>query len=327
MTTSTDPRREISITRVFRAPRALVLEMWSRPELITRWWGPYGFSTTTHDMEFQPGGTWRFTMHGPDGTDFPNFVRYVQTGPDCIEYAHGGENELVDFHVWVTFSAVDEDKTEMHFRMQFPTEEEKERVANEYGAAQGLVQTVSRLETELISSQEGQFIISRSFAAPVQQVWDVWSTAEHLKRWWGPTGCQLDVLRLDFVPGGLFHYAMKTPDGHTMWGRFIYRDVSEPHRLVFVVSFSNEAAEITRAPFAEDWPLEVLNVVTFHEEDGKTTATLHGGPLAGTRAELEKFMSFFESMQKGFGGTFDQLDKYLAETGDAGVTARWSSTS
>ena len=66
-----------------------------------------------------------------------------------------------------------------------------------------------------------------------------------------------------------------------MFGRFVYREVAAPERLVFVNSFSDAAGGITRAPFPQldgKWPLEILNVVTLTEEGGRTTVSLRGGP-------------------------------------------------
>jgi len=61
--------REITATRIFNAPRELVFDLWTTPEHLGQWWGPRGFTTTTHAMDMRPGGEWRFVMHGPDGRD------------------------------------------------------------------------------------------------------------------------------------------------------------------------------------------------------------------------------------------------------------------
>ena len=50
--------RELSITRLLNAPPELVWEVWTKPEHITHWWGPVGFTTTTHEMNIKPGGVW-----------------------------------------------------------------------------------------------------------------------------------------------------------------------------------------------------------------------------------------------------------------------------
>jgi len=119
---------------------------------------------------------------------------------------------------------------------------------------------------------------------------------------------------MDLRPGGIFHYGLTAPDGKTtMWGRFVYREVVEPSRLVFVVSFSDVNGGVTRHPAAADWPLEVLNVLTFEESGGQTTLTLEGWPLHASEAERKSFEAGIGSMQKGFGGTMDQLAAYLAK--------------
>ena len=69
---STNPPLEITTTRIFNAPPEAVWRAWTDPAQITHWWGPIGFSTTIHKMDFRPGGEWNLTMHGPDGTDYEN---------------------------------------------------------------------------------------------------------------------------------------------------------------------------------------------------------------------------------------------------------------
>lgn len=160
------------------------------------------------------------------------------------------------------------------------------------------------------------FVITRVFNTPRDAVWKAWTEADSLEKWWGPKGCKLRVVKLDFKPGGIFHYAMEFQPGHPMYGRFIYREITAPERLVFVSSFSDEKGGITSAPFPQikdTWPLEILNTVTLAETGGKTTLTLRGAPVHAKEEERKTFEGMFDSMQKGFGGTFDQLDAYLAE--------------
>src|SRR6185312_10531333 len=64
--------REIIISRVVDAPRELVWQAWTDPKHVVKWWGPRGFSDTTRKMDFRVGGVWEHTMHGPDGTNYPN---------------------------------------------------------------------------------------------------------------------------------------------------------------------------------------------------------------------------------------------------------------
>ncbi|WP_028612708.1 SRPBCC family protein [Paenibacillus harenae] len=161
------------------------------------------------------------------------------------------------------------------------------------------------------SGAEKEFVITRVLNAPRELVFKVWTEAEHMAHWWGPKGLTLSVVKLDLQPGGIFHYIMRTPDGDEMWGRFLYREIVAPERIVFVNSFSDAEANITRPPFDDPWPLEILNTVTLAEDNGKTTLTLKSSPINATAEEVQVFQAGFDSMEQGYGGTFDQLSEYL----------------
>src|SRR5215471_4120051 len=73
--------REIVVSRVISAPRELVFEAFTQVRHLSRWWGPEGFSTTTRSFEFRVGGTWDFVMHGPDGTDYQEWITWREIVP------------------------------------------------------------------------------------------------------------------------------------------------------------------------------------------------------------------------------------------------------
>ena len=62
---------EIKFERVFEAPRTLVFEAFSKPEHIKRWWGLRAYTLVVCEMDFRPGGSWRFVERAPDGTEHP----------------------------------------------------------------------------------------------------------------------------------------------------------------------------------------------------------------------------------------------------------------
>ena len=139
--------REIIGTRVYDAPRELVWKAWTDPKIISKWWGPNGFTTTTDKMELKPNGIWKFTMHGPDGRDYKNKIIYIEVKkPERLVYRHSGdeETESVKFHVTVTFEQVG-NKTKMTMLAVFESVAELERVQKEYGAIEGMEQTIERL--------------------------------------------------------------------------------------------------------------------------------------------------------------------------------------
>ena len=167
-------------------------------------------------------------------------------------------------------------------------------------------------EEQTMTRTRQEFTISRVLNALRETVWKAWTEADRLEQWWGPKGCKLRVVKLDLRPGGIFHYAMEFQPGQETYGRFIYREIVAPERIAFVTSFADAEGNVIRAPFSEHWPLEVLNHMTLSERGGKTTLSLRGGPLNANETEWKMFVGMFDSMQKGFGGTFEQLEAYLA---------------
>ena len=134
-----------------------------------------------------------------------------------------------------------------------------------------------------------------------------------MKEWWGPKGVTITRSEMDLRPGGSYHYAMRTPDGNTMWGKFVYREITPPSRMVFVSSFSDEAGGVTRHPMARTWPLEMLSIFSFEEEGGKTRFTVRWSPLNASEEERAAFAAGHASMQQGWGGTLDKLAAFLAK--------------
>ena len=156
-----------------------------------------------------------------------------------------------------------------------------------------------------------EFVITRTFDAPRDLVWKAFSEAERMKEWWGPKGVTVVQSQMDLRPGGSYHYAMRTPDGQTMWGKFVYREITPPSRMVFVSSFSDEAGGVTRHPMAPTWPLEMLSTFLFEEQGGKTQLTIKWTPLNATEEERATFAAGHASMNQGWSGTLDKLAAYL----------------
>ncbi|HEX2094072.1 MAG TPA: SRPBCC domain-containing protein [Longimicrobiaceae bacterium] len=315
-TSASTADREIVLTRVFDAPRELVFRVFTSPGHMPHWWGPRGFRITTHEIDVRPGGVWRFTMHGPDGTDYPNWMAFREVvEPERLVYDHGGDGEEPHFHVTVTFEEED-GKTRLTMRSLFPSAEARAAVER-FGAVELGYQTLDRLGEHLAQLGDETFVVTRTFDAPRDLVFRTWTERDHLLRWWGPRGFTMLSCSNDPRPGGTMHYGMRGPDGGEMWGKWVYREVMAPDRLVFVVSFSDPEGSTVRAPFSQEWPLEVLTLLTFDEHDGRTTVTLHSAPVNATDAERQMFLGMHGSMQDGWGGTLDKLAEHLAGAGAA----------
>lgn len=270
--------REFVITRVVDAPRELVWRAWVSPDHVGQWWGPNGFTTTTYSMDVREGGVWHFTMHGPDGVDYPNRIHYIEVvEPERLVYRHAGEEDVeqVTFETTVTFEDA-KGRTRITIRMEFPTVEERERVMREHGALEGVEQTLDRLSQHVMGLADEslpELVITRVFDAPRELVWRAWTEAKHLGQWWGPHQFTNPVCEVDVRPGGAIRIDMRAPDGtvHPMTGEF--QEVMEPERLVFTsAALDQDDREMFR----------VLTTVTFESDGGKTRLTMHAEVLETT---------------------------------------------
>lgn len=312
---------EIIVRHTLRAPPAQVWEVFTRPEHLGAWWGPDGFTTTTEAHALRPGGQWRFTMHGPDGQDYPNLLTYVEVdAPRRLVYRHGGEAgvEPVQFTVEASFTPVG-DGTEVVLRSVFPNAASKEHVVRTYGAAEGARQHLGNLarylDTRAAAPTDGAvFHLQRVVHAPIEQVWAALTEPAHLVRWFSPDVWVLSHCEVDLRPGGSFRFTM-TGEAWTSHGVWRYREVVPPERLVFTSAFADETFAITRAPFSERFPREVLSTLTLAPHAGKgggTVITLRGEPYEATADERAFYQGMHGSMTQGWTATLDNLARHLA---------------
>jgi uncharacterized protein YndB with AHSA1/START domain len=146
--------RELVMTRVFDAPRARVWAAWTDPGQIVKWWGPHGFTLTIDEMDVRPGGVWKSTMHGPDGTEYLNdcvFTEVVKLERIAYELTAGRKHDRgtqEPMEVSWTFEAQGE-ATKVTVRMRFPTPEARDRFTREYEAVKGGEETLDRLREHL----------------------------------------------------------------------------------------------------------------------------------------------------------------------------------
>ena len=141
--------REIAYVRIFDAPRALVFDAWTKPELLATWWGPRGFTSTFETFELEPGGTWRFTMHGPDGVDYPNTHDIIEVIPQTrIRFEH---TLFPHFIATATFEDVEGGKTKLAYVTAFRETPETFEKVKAY-AVPGAEQMMDRL-AELLANR------------------------------------------------------------------------------------------------------------------------------------------------------------------------------
>lgn len=311
MTTRNKPN-ELYITRIYDAPVKMVWEAWTDPDQVGQWWGPRGFTITTHTMDVRTGGTWDYIMHGPDGVDYPNKTKYLEVEKySRMVYDHGGNDTKKPlFRVTVTFVETN-GKTKMEMTMALPTAEAAAETKKFIKKAGGDA-TWDRLAEYL--SADDKFVIARSFDVPLELMFDVWTSPEHFSNWLPPTGFTMKFIRADIKPGGSTFYCMTGENGQKMYGKAEYKEIVRPNRLVYAQAFCDENERISRHPMAPLWPEWMLTTVSLAEEGpDRTRVVITWQPYgACTAGERDAFLKAKGGMTQGWSGSFEKLEEYLA---------------
>lgn len=304
---------EISITRVYDAPVELVWEAWADPEQAAKWWGPRGFTITTHSKDLRVGGHWKYTMHGPDGVDYPNRTLYYEVEKyKKLVYDHGGTEDTPPlFRVTVLF-ADEYGKTKMEMIMSFPDEDIAKNMKQFIKDAGGNA-TWDRLAEYLGDKINGKdsFVINRTFDASLETVYGMWTNPKHVVNWLPPTGFTMEYLHAQIGPGGSSFYKM-TNGEITMYGKANYLEVTST-KIVYTQIFCDQDGNISRHPLAPTWPETMITTVTLSpEESNKTRVTIYSEVYGdATDAEREVFHNAKADMTLGWTGSFDKLENYL----------------
>jgi uncharacterized protein YndB with AHSA1/START domain len=308
---------EINILRVYDAPAKMVWDAWTTDQ-VGHWWGPRGFTITTHSKDIRPGGMWHYTMHGPDGVDYVNKTRYFEVEPlSKMVYDHGGNDEQKPlFRVTVLFKEIG-GKTHLDMTMALPTPEAADETRKFIKKASG-DSTWDRLAEYLEKGTKKKevFFINRSFQVPLEKMFELWTDPTHVSRWTPPKGFVMEFIKVDIRPGGEGFYRMSMPDGsNPMYGKARYLEIAQPHRIVYTQQFADEKGSVTRHPMVPTWPETMLTTVVLTAEGpDQTRVTLTWEPVVGsTAAEIDTFVKARTGMTGGWTGSFDKLDEYILE--------------
>ena len=298
--------REILLTRVFDAPRELVFEAMARPEHVARWWGPRGSVFTVCEIDFRPGGTWRYGLRVCNGREVKfKGVFHEIVPPEKLVCTECFDEPSLGSPQWQTTLTLEEfdGKTKLTSRVVHPSKESRDGHLNS-GMERGAGETFDRL-AELLATQlpsdpamEREIEIVRVFDAPRELVYEAWTDPAHMTRWWGPKVFTNHSCELDVRPGGAWQIVMRSPDGVDYRCEGIYSEVVKPERLVF----TNDAVDQHGNPL-----LKGFTTVSFAENGGKTTLTLK------TRAVglVDFAPQMLAGMEQGWSGSLDKLTEHL----------------
>ncbi len=138
-------KRQLRVRKTFHVPLTLLWEVWTNPEHLVNWWGPKGFNTIIHEMDFREGGEWKLTLHGPDGTDFANRSSFKEIVPlKKIVFEHFNPH----FFTTVLFEAKGSE-TEIDWSLLFDTVEMYEIVVKAHKADKGQEENAEKLRNYL----------------------------------------------------------------------------------------------------------------------------------------------------------------------------------
>ncbi|MFI4881378.1 MAG: SRPBCC domain-containing protein [Phycisphaerales bacterium JB064] len=286
--------RQITVSRVLAAPAPLVFEAFTDPAHVSNWWGPHGFRTTTSEHDLRVGGVWRFVMHGPDGIDYPNLVKYTEVDrPRRLAYEQSGDrpDEKVSFEAEVNFEALG-DSTRVTLCLTFPDAQQRDG-AVAFGAVEGGTQTLQRLGARLTAlvAENHQVSISRRFNAPLDLIWRALTEPDMLARWFVPMECELLSQEMDVRVGGQIHESMRCKGTtHTFSGRFTA--IEPKNRIAFTHQWDEPGSP------------ETLVTIELHAAGLQTDLTLVQTGLASADSAL--------SHAGGWGSCLTSLDSRLA---------------
>lgn len=303
------PDREIVLTRILDAPRDLVWQAITNPRNVVNWWGPTGFSITIEEMNVRPGGLWKHTMHGPDGTDYPGEAVFKEVvKPERLSFTHTGGKKgepSANFESTWTFEPHGE-KTKLTLRMVFESPAARDLNVKTYKSIEGGQQTLARLAEYLpkispaaaASPEQYELNLTRVLNAPRELVFKVWTDPKHVAQWWGPHGFTNPVCEVDARPGGQMRIHMRAPDGAIYPMTAIFNEVVAPERIVFQSAALDANGKAL---------FEILNTVVLTDEGTKTKLTLNAKVLTITPAAPQ----YLTGMQAGWTQTLERLAKHV----------------
>lgn len=142
---------------------------------------------------------------------------------------------------------------------------------------------------------EREIVLSRTYDAPRELVWETWTQPEHLEKWWGPNGFTITISEIEVRPGGVSRFLMHAPNGTDYPNLIEYSEVVRPELLVY----THGDGENREHDF---------HVTTrFTEEGGRTTVTSR---MVFATAEERRQKMEFGAVELG-NQTYARLAEYL----------------
>jgi uncharacterized protein YndB with AHSA1/START domain len=228
------PEREIVLTRVFDAPRALVYQAWTDPIHLAEWWGPKKFTNPVCELDLKAGGALRIVMRGPQGTEYPMSGVFREIVPlERLVFTWVAEDvkgkPLAKGLTTVTFEDSGR-KTQLTLQTSGVG---LAPIAGQMleGMKAGWSQSLDKLRGHVTDTANRLLGTSRIINAPRERVFKAWADPKILAEWWGPTGFKNTFEEFDLRPGGTWKFVMHGPDGRNYRNQSVFVEVAKPERI------------------------------------------------------------------------------------------------
>jgi uncharacterized protein YndB with AHSA1/START domain len=279
MATQSKNKDELTITRIFDAPRGMLWKAWTDPDLLKRWWGPKNFTAPISNIDLRVGGKYLSCMRGPDGKDYWSTGVYREIIPlervvctdsfsdengNVIPASHYGMSGdwPLEMLVTLTFEAQGE-RTKMTLKHEgVPVGMMQELTASGWSESfDKLAESIVPSDRSRIIAERGkqEVIITRTFDAPRNLVLRAYTDPNLIPQWWGPKRFTTMIDKMEVRPGGLWRFVQRDSSG-TYSFHGVYHEIS-PERLVDTFEFEGMPGHVS------------LETCTLKEQGGKTKLT------------------------------------------------------
>jgi len=307
---------ELTITRIFDAPREKVWQAWTSPEEIKKWWGPKYFTAPVSKIDLRVGGKYLSCMRGPDGKDYWSTGVYRELVPmerivvtdsfadekgnvvPASHYGMTGDFPL-ELLVTVTFEELG-NKTKMVLRHEgIPLGMMREMTETGWSESfDKLAENIAANGTRIIAERGKQeVIITRVFDAPRALVFRAYTDRNLKPQWWGPKRLTTTIDKMDVKPGGQWRFIQRDAAGNEYAFHGVYHEVRSPERIVDTFEFEGMPGHVS------------LETCILEDIDGKTKMT--GRSVYQTVEDRDGMLA--SGMEEGVFETMDRLAELLAK--------------
>ena len=307
---------ELTITRIFDAPREKVWKAWTAPEEVKKWWGPKNFTAPVSKIDLRVGGKYLSCMRGPDGKDYWSTGVYRELVPmerivvtdsfadekgnvvPASHYGMTGDFPL-ELLVTVTFEQLG-NKTKMVLRHEgIPSGMMRELTETGWSESfDKLAEHIAANGTRIIAERGKQeVIITRVFDVPRNLVFRANTDRDLIPQWWGPKRFTTTIDKMDVKPGGQWRFVQRDAAGNEYAFHGVYHEVRSPERIVDTFEFEGMPGHVS------------LETCTLEEIGGKTKMT--GRSVYQTVEDRDGMLK--SGMEEGVFETMDRLAELLTK--------------